>query len=80
MVHEPKPQSESERFDPEDHAAMKRALRDRDREDLRLGRATAAEIHKRNLFLGQLDMSRTKIVDYGPHSGTGEAKSPKKKP
>ncbi|WP_158582005.1 hypothetical protein [Sphingomonas edaphi] len=48
---------------------MKQALREKDREDLRLGRATAAEIHKRNLFLGQLDMSKAEILHYGPHSG-----------
>lgn len=57
---------------------MKQALRDKDREDLRLGRATAAEINKRNLFLGGLDMSRAKIVHWGPHSGSGPAKGSKK--
>ena len=57
---------------------MKQALRDKDREDLRLGRATAAEIHKRNLFLGGLDMSQAKIVHWGPHSGSGPVKGPKK--
>jgi len=78
MADDPKRESESGRFDPKEHAAMKQALRDRDREDLRLGRATAAEIHKRNLFLGQLDMSRARIVDYGPRSGTKGTKHLKK--
>ena len=78
MADDPKPQSEPRRFDPEEHAAMKQALRDKDREDLRLGRATAAEIHKRNLFLGGLDMSQAKIVHWGPHSGSGPVKGPKK--
>jgi hypothetical protein len=63
---ENEPKSDHDKFDPEEHAAMKQALRDKDREDLRLGRATAAEIHKRNLFLGCVDMSRAKIVHYGP--------------
>ena len=78
MADDPKPPSEAGRFDPKEHAAMKQALRDKDREDLRLGRATAAEIHKRNLVLGGLDMSRAKIVHWGPHSGSGPAKGPKK--
>lgn len=57
-----------ERFDPVEHAAMKQALRDKDREELRLGRASVAEIHQRNLFLGVVDMRKARILHYGPHS------------
>lgn len=78
MADDAKHQPGDERFDPKEHAATKQALRDKDREDVRLGRATAAEIHKRNLFLGGLDMSKAKIVHYGPHSGTKARKVPKK--
>lgn len=78
MADDTKPQPEHERFDPAGHAALKQALRDKDREDLRLGRATAEEIHKRNLFLGQVDMSRARILNYGPHSGTKAPKARRK--
>lgn len=78
MADDPKPQSEVGMFDPKEHAAMKQALRDKDREDLRSGRASAAEINRRNLFHGQFDMSRARIVHWGPHSGSGNTKGPKK--
>lgn len=77
MANDTSPDSEFERFDPEERAAMKQALRDKDREDLRSGRATA-EIHKRDLFHGQLDMSRARIIDYGPGSGTSDKMRPRK--
>lgn len=55
-------------FDPAEHAAMKQALREQDREDVRLGRMSAAEVHRRNLFHGQFDMSKARILHYGPGS------------
>ena len=78
MAGEDQSDPEYEKFDPEQHAAMKQALRDKDREDLRLGRATAEEIHKRNLFLGGLNMKRSRIVHFGPGSETtGKPRSKK---
>jgi len=62
-------QSGDEKYDPEEHAAMKQALRDKDREDLRSGRATAKEIHQRNLFLGGLHpIRRSRVLHFGPGS------------
>ena len=66
------------KFDPKRRAAMKQALREKDREDLRLGRATAEEINQRNLLLGCVDMSRAKISHYGPGFETTR-KAPSKK-
>lgn len=57
------------KLNPNKHAAEKHASREKDREDLRTGRATAAEINKRNLFLGLANFDRAAIIDYGPGSG-----------
>lgn len=59
-----------EMLDPKERAAMQQALREKDREDLRLGRATAEEIHNRNLFLGGLGLKRSRIAHFGPGSET----------
>ena len=56
------------KLDPKKHAAEKQSLREKDRDDLRTGRATAAEINKRNLFLGVANFDRAAIIDYGPGS------------
>ncbi|RIX27431.1 hypothetical protein D3M59_10355 [Sphingomonas edaphi] len=79
MAGEDQSDPECEKFDPKQRAAMKQALRDKDREDLRSGRATAKEIHQRNLFLGGLDSTtRIRILHFGPRSETtGKARSKK---
>lgn len=78
MASEDQSDPEYETFDPKQRAAMKQALRDKDRDDLRSGRATAEEIHKRNLFLGGLAGKRSRVLHFGPGSGTA-CKSPRKK-